>query len=317
MKKKKQLNGRPIIFGEVLFDHFPDGGAVLGGAPFNVAWHLQGFGQAPLLVSRIGDDTPGHQVKQAMQDWGLDTRAIQTDTQYPTGKVEITFEGAQHSFHILPDQAYDHIDAGLTRKALASIDPALFYHGTLIIRTETVRRVLDDLLVATHSPVFVDINLRDPWWHGNDLPFLLQRARWVKLNDEELNWVAKHLGLRTDNIETTAQSIHAHYQLQTLVVTLGAHGALAVDPSRELVRVEPGNNVEIIDTVGAGDAFASVVLLGLLEGWTIPLTLARAQDFATRICAQRGATTADANLYRQLLNKWTQENRSAPHRDRN
>ena len=35
---------RAIIFGEVLFDTFPDGTAVLGGAPFNVAWHLQGFG---------------------------------------------------------------------------------------------------------------------------------------------------------------------------------------------------------------------------------------------------------------------------------
>ena len=47
---------RPAVFGEVLFDCFADGTRVLGGAPFNVAWHLQAFGEAPLFVSRVGDD---------------------------------------------------------------------------------------------------------------------------------------------------------------------------------------------------------------------------------------------------------------------
>ena len=55
---------RPIIFGEVLYDCFPDGQAVLGGAPFNVAWHLQGFGLNPLFISRVGDDPLGHLINQ-------------------------------------------------------------------------------------------------------------------------------------------------------------------------------------------------------------------------------------------------------------
>ena len=53
------MSERPCIFGEVLFDHFPDGRRVLGGAPFNVAWHLRAFGEVPLLVSRIGHDPDG------------------------------------------------------------------------------------------------------------------------------------------------------------------------------------------------------------------------------------------------------------------
>ena len=50
---------RPLIFGEVLFDRFPDGSIVLGGAPFNIAWHLQAFKQSPLFISRVGDDPLG------------------------------------------------------------------------------------------------------------------------------------------------------------------------------------------------------------------------------------------------------------------
>jgi hypothetical protein len=61
------------IFGEVLFDCFPGGRRVLGGAPFNVAWHLRAFGAAPRLISAVGDDPQGEQVRRAMQDWGMDT----------------------------------------------------------------------------------------------------------------------------------------------------------------------------------------------------------------------------------------------------
>lgn len=310
MKKKKQLKDRPVIFGEVLFDHFPDGSKVLGGAPFNVAWHLQGFGHAPLFISRVGDDASGQQVRRAMQDWGLETAGLQTDAKHPTGTVAVKFEGSGHTFHILPDQAYDHIDGKLTRGAVGVIKPAMIYHGTLIARTDAVRQVLADLIAVTRIPVFVDVNLRDPWWHEDDLTGLLDHARWVKVNDEELDHIAKRLGLRTGNIEEAARSVHAHYQLESLIVTLGAQGAMALDSSRDLIRVEPEPDIEVVDTVGAGDAFASVVLLGLLEGWPTAMTLRRAQGFARRICAQRGATSPDSTTYRELTAKWKTENKS-------
>ena len=61
MNKRKSLPGKPVIFGEVLFDVFPEeGNMVLGGAPFNVAWNLQAMGLAPHLVSRIGRDELGN-----------------------------------------------------------------------------------------------------------------------------------------------------------------------------------------------------------------------------------------------------------------
>ena len=100
-----------VIFGEVLFDCFDDE-AVLGGAPFNVAWNLRGFGLDPVLISRVGADGRGEAVRTTMGSWGLDARGLQTDTGRPTGMVTITLEGGEPTFAILPDQAYDRIDAG-------------------------------------------------------------------------------------------------------------------------------------------------------------------------------------------------------------
>ncbi len=67
------MSSQLCIFGEVLLDHFPDGKRVLGGAPFNVAWHLQAFGQSPGFISRVGDDAEGETVRTAMSDWGMAT----------------------------------------------------------------------------------------------------------------------------------------------------------------------------------------------------------------------------------------------------
>ena len=186
---------RPVVYGEVLFDRFPDR-AVLGGAPFNVAWHLHGFGCNPLFISRIGNDDPGRQILQAMQDWGLDTTGLQTDSRFPSGGVVIKMSGTKHSFNILPDQAYDHIDPEQSRNALDKVAPSLFYHGSLIIRTEKLRLALDDLLTSLTCPIFVDINLREPWWRAEDLPPVLHRARWVKVNDEELEIIGGHYNLK-------------------------------------------------------------------------------------------------------------------------
>lgn len=300
----KTSRGRPVIFGEVLFDRFPNGETVLGGAPFNVAWHLQGFGSAPLFISRIGRDEPGRMIRQAMGDWGMDGPGVQTDDQYPTGTVEVSFSGAAHTFDILPDRAYDHIDASLAQASAKDINAALVYHGSLVMRTELVRRTLDGLLGTLHAPVFVDVNLRDPWWRQEDLPHLLDRARWVKVSDEELTLIAGWLGVEANGLEATVRQLQAAHDIALLIVTRGAEGAIAFDSTGENASVQPNAGADVVDTVGAGDAFSSVVLLGLLRQWPLQLVLQRAQTFASRICAQRGATSPDVSMYESLMRHW-------------
>ena len=99
----------PMVFGEVLFDCFPDGREVLGGAPFNIAWNLQAFGLSPLFISRVGDDNLGCHIQKKMVSWGMDTRGLQLDQRHPTGKVQIELTEGEPRFTILPDQAYDYI----------------------------------------------------------------------------------------------------------------------------------------------------------------------------------------------------------------
>jgi len=128
-----------VIFGEVLFDRFPDHQSVLGGAPFNVAWHLQGFGLSPLLVSAIGEDEAGDQILSTMGQWGMDTRGVQRHRDFATGAVQVTLDQGQPSFDILPDQAYDHIETDPVLAVCGHAPAALLYMGTLAGRSPTSR----------------------------------------------------------------------------------------------------------------------------------------------------------------------------------
>nr|VFK47725.1 MAG: fructokinase [Candidatus Kentron sp. TC] len=289
--------GRPIVLGEVLFDRFITGEAVLGGAPFNVAWHLRGFGCEPLFISRVGEDSEGKAVRDAMVDWGMDCGALQWDPDHPTGAVRVTLERGQPNFDILPDQAYDHLDIGAAKSALDTMGKAsLFYHGTLLLRNP--RGILETLLADTVAPVFVDMNLRDPWWNAADLPSILGRARWVKVNDEELSIVADRLGRGGDDWTEAARRIRRSHDLELLIVTRGEQGATAFHGSGKIISVAPQEAKDAItDTVGAGDAFSAVVIVGLLRGWSLLTIMREAQAFASRVCRLRGAISRDRDFY--------------------
>jgi len=288
---------RPVIFGEVLFDCFPDGSVVLGGAPFNVAWHLQAFGMAPVFVSRVGDDALGHRIRDIMHAWEMDTSGLQLDSAHPTGKVEIRFVAGEPEYDIIDRQAYDFIDAG-------SVPPlqqgAVLYHGSLALRNPVSRQALEEIRRRYAPCVLVDVNLRDPWWQRDGILQLLEGGSWVKLNEHELDLLVQgDRGLA----DAMAQLLQV-YGLQLLIVTRGSAGAVAVTPAGEECQVAPRDVAHVIDTVGAGDAFTSVVLLGQARNWPLPLLLERAQQFASAIVGVRGATVNDRAFYRPFLQEW-------------
>lgn len=288
---------RPLIFGEVLFDIFPDGSEVLGGAPFNLAWHLHAYGQAPLLVSRVGNDALGRSIRASMQSREMDTRGLQMDSAHPTGVVRIELENDEPRFHILPDQAYDFIDATALPPGGAS---PLLYHGTLALRNAVSRRSLETLK-GDMAAVFLDVNLRDPWWERSLVLELLRDARWIKLNEAELEALAP----AGEDQDTRAQALRESSGAEVLFVTRGGKGALAVTASGQVATVEPGPAISVVDTVGAGDAFASVLVLGLLRDWELETILERAQAFASAIVGIRGATTSDEAFYEPFLKRWS------------
>jgi fructokinase len=292
------MKSQPCIFGEVLFDHFPDGRRVLGGAPFNVAWHLQAFDEAPLFISRVGADGDGGAILEGMSDWGMSLAGMQTDAQLPTGRVGVSIEDDEPSYDIVRPAAWDAIEP-----PLAVPEMALLYHGSLALREKKSRQACQHLRDAGPSLVFIDVNLRSPWWRAEQVLEHIQGADWIKLNRFELD----QLWPGTQNSRLRAEAMLKKYELRGLLLTHGSRGAELFTHSGEHMETRPGQDIVIKDTVGAGDAMAAVMVLGILRGWPPGRSLERAQDFASAMVGQRGATVRDMSFYRHFMDHWSSQ----------
>jgi fructokinase len=294
------MNRSVALFGEVLADVFPDR-SVLGGAPFNVARHLRMFGLNSMMITSTGNDELGSQLLAEMMRLGMDTSGVQCDPDHPTGQVIVHMDGAGHRFEILPDQAYDHIQADAI--PIAAPQPALVYFGTLAQRCPESRDALDTVLGSCNSPRFLDINLRQPWYDRNTIERSLRRADILKINDEELALLAGMLNLPGEPQQHAAALIES-FNLSCVLVTCGARGAWLMPQEGEEIRAGAKAAIPLADTVGAGDAFAAVFILGTLHHWPTAVTLNRANEFAAAICAIRGAAPDEDDFYAPFLRGW-------------
>jgi len=292
-----EKNTPPLIFGEVLFDCFPDGREKLGGAPFNVAWNLQAFGLSPLFVSRIGEDGHGRSIREKMKSWDMDVSGLQIDRSHPTGKVMIQLHDGEPRFTILPDSAYDHI---APPAETPPVKPPFLYHGSLALRNEVSRSTLSLFKRHYRCPVFIDVNLRDPWWNSGQVMNLLEDAAWLKLNEDEL----KTLFPGQQNLDRCCSMLLDRFSLEAVFITRGSRGAAAWTRDNLFASVTPRGDITVIDTVGAGDAFSSVLLLGLTRGWPLQTILDRAQEFASAVVGQQGAVTENKAFYEPFTTRW-------------
>jgi fructokinase len=128
---------------------------------------------------------------------------------------------------------------------------------------------------------------------------LLDAARWCKVNDHELATLAG-----PGEPVAAARRLIVDHHLAQVFVTLGAAGAFSLTADGRVAHVAPDRNAKVVDTVGAGDAFASVLVAGLLEDWPLPLTLDRAQQLASAVCGQRGALPRESGFYEELAGRW-------------
>lgn len=286
------------IVGEVLFDQFPDGRRILGGAPFNVAWHLEAFGQHPCFISRVGDDALGLSIQSAMRAWGMDTGFLQTDAEHPTGTVKVSLRDGEPDYEILDNQAYDFIAANPA--AEPAMPFSIIYHGTLALRHRQSEHAVSTLKARHTGKVFIDVNLRKPWWQAEQVHQWLADADWLKLNHDELMQLAP----RQNTLKAHMQQFLEHHRLESLIVTCGNQGAVALTHAGEYIETTPPADLAVVDTVGAGDAFATVLLLAMQHGWPLPLAMKRAQDFASALVTQKGATVQDLSFYQPFMADW-------------
>lgn len=305
----------PLIVGEVLWDCFEEG-RVLGGAPLNVAWNLAGLGLDPLFVSAVGDDDLGHEIIDRLKKFGMSTEGIAVLPGLATGTVQVTMHDGEPHYDIVRDVAWDAIPSPvhsmvsggslldlITDRAKNS-ESVLMYHGSLACRDERSRKTIEGIRDSVNGDVFFDVNLRAPHFEPQLLDELRKHASFIKLNLDELGELTRDADTTGKTPEQTTCAAGDGFArtsakpLDSLLVTLGAMGAMVYRPeTQSLDRVKSPKPEAMVDPVGAGDAFAAVVIHGILTGRAINDVLPDAVAFASRVCGLSGATCDDRDFY--------------------
>jgi fructokinase len=317
----------PIVgIGELLWDIYPDGRKVAGGAPFNFAFHCHQLGHPAVIVSRVGDDEPGKELRDRVRELGLSDEYIQTDHEHPTGTVKVDLDvDGMPSYTITESVAWDCIAWDSQLESLALRCRSVCF-GTLGQRANCSFLAIKQFLSYAASAFRVlDFNLRPTVNRHRLLGLKLDNVDLIKLNECELRILVSY-GRQRDSLadpfkiesarpmdETLPKNrVDTAFQLlagnveelvaalyrtmiaekeKLVTVTQGEQGALVFGGSNRAVPIhEPGVPAKVVDTVGAGDAFTAAMVCLHLEGWPLRECARFANRYAARVCEHVGAT---------------------------
>jgi len=247
-----------ICFGEILWDMLPDGPQP-GGAPLNVAYHLNKLGLPASVMSKVGSDVQGDDLIDLLDSWNIDRQFLQSDTDYRTGEVIAKMNnGNEVSYDILFPVAWDYIEKNNSLKDKINTRSYIVY-GSLASRNETTRESLFDLLKTDAIKVF-DINLRPPFIGQDFLKALLDKADIVKFNQAELEMAQLFFRGSFGNEASQVRFIMERFNIKEVVITKGESGASYYKTDNAYHSW--GSEVKVKDTIGSGDSFLAAFLAG-------------------------------------------------------
>ncbi|MGM0390993.1 MAG: carbohydrate kinase family protein [Bacteroidota bacterium] len=274
---------KAVCFGEVLWDVFPNDKKI-GGAPLNVALRMNSLEIETAVISQLGKDENGEEIRDYLKNSGITVDAISVTSNYPTGEVQVILnEKGSASYEIKHPAAWDKIEVSEIMVELTT-NSDVFIFGSLVCRDEISRNSLFELLRTATYRVF-DINLRPPHYKKEVLEHLLRSANFIKFNDDELFEISEMMGSKFNSLEQNIKFISETFLPETICVTKGNHGAVLFH--KETWYYNSGYKIKVKDTVGAGDSFLASLIAKLLQKEE-PQT---ALDFA---CAM-GALVAGSN----------------------
>ncbi|WP_319271368.1 carbohydrate kinase [uncultured Draconibacterium sp.] len=282
----KIKNNEILCFGEVLWDRLPSG-AKAGGAPMNVALHLNAIGLDATIASSVGNDEAGEELKKFLEDSGMSIAYVQTDEQLPTSEVLVHLdENNNATYEICEPVAWDCIQLtdSLMKKAKQA---GLLIYGSLASRDPLTRETLLNLL-DYDGVKLIDVNFRKPYDSQEVVERLLERTDIVKLNDEELQVFAAWHNRSESNEYKLIEWFVTKYNIEMLCVTKGEKGALLYCNGK--FYEHPGFKVNAVDTVGAGDAFLAGLIASLLNKKEPADALAFACATGAFVASKAGAT---------------------------
>lgn len=251
-----------VCFGEVLFDVFPTH-TKIGGAPLNVGLRLASLGIETQIISRIGQDAKGKELLDFIEANDVSTTYIQTDSHFSTGEVTVKLdEKGSASYTINYPVAWDKIEATPEAHDIVSFADAVVF-GSLVCRdTASYQSLLSILNVAKYK--IFDVNLRAPFYTKELLSDLMNKADFIKFNDDELYEISAYLGSPYHSLEQNMLFIAEKTNTQHICVTKGSHGAVLF--YNDQLFYNSGYKITVADTVGAGDSFLAGLLSKLLAG---------------------------------------------------
>ncbi len=280
-----------VVFGEVLYDCFPDGQRVLGGAPFNVAWGLRGFGQSPVFVSAVGEDSDGRAIQQKMNAWGMCMDGLQVDAVHSTGKVQVRIVEDEPNYEICEERAWDFVeDDGWSATQM-------IYHGLLALRGERTRASFEAIVRRSSGQRFFDVNLRPPYDSFDLIRKWMCGVDWLKLNIDELETLLERGPIDFSDSSESVELLRQEYGIRNVLLTGGRRGARIIGDVGEAACIPAPKPEPFVDTVGAGDSFSAYTMNGLLRGMPLEEIVQGAGRFAAKVCGMQGATTDEIQFY--------------------
>ncbi|MEJ5351955.1 MAG: carbohydrate kinase [Melioribacteraceae bacterium] len=287
------MNCNITAIGEILYDVYPDRKR-LGGAPFNFIFHVWKILGKANFISNVGNDENGREILSYLNSIGFDTKLISIDKAHPTGTVKVELdENKIPHFTISPECCYDFLT--LNEEIINTIEnnTDILYFGTLSQRSTTSRNTIQSLF-GKNIKYFCDLNLRHNFFNDEMIKEALRVSNVIKINYEEFQKIKKILNMNIKD-ELAIENLCNEFNIDLLSITLGNEGAILYDKnnlSHYKARVD-----KVIDTVGAGDAFAAILCIGYLSQMDLFSINKLANEFAAEICMFEGAVPQDDSLY--------------------
>lgn len=293
------MSFRVTAIGEILYDIYPDQKR-LGGAPFNFIYHVWKLLGNANFISSVGDDESGNELISHLAGIGFSTEYIFIDKKYPTGTVIVKLdENKTPHFTMTGLNCFDYFVLDDKSIKLIKEKTDLLYFGTFGQRNATARKTIQSTF-GKKIKYFCDLNLRHEFFSKEMIIESLRTSNVVKINENELSILKKYFTLPEETNSAIFRLMEV-FKIDLLAITLGKDGAIISDgKSIDQYKTEPS---EVIDTLGAGDAYSAILCIGYLFNQEMKKINSVANQFALDICMTPGALASDEiyDKYRKIL----------------
>ncbi|WP_371297530.1 carbohydrate kinase [Ruminococcus sp.] len=239
-----------------------------GGAPCNVLAMLTKLGHKTAFIGKVGDDFFGKQLKEAIEEVGIDSTGLCMDKEIHTTLAMVhTYPDGDRDFSFYRNPGADMMLKESEVKEELIKESKLFHFGTLSMTHEDVRKATKKAVQIAEDAgniISFDPNLREPLWNSLDeakeqILYGLSHCHILKISDNEIQWLTGQEDY-TDGVKWILE----RYQIPLILVSMGKEGSRAYYGGK-MVEVKPFIQKNTIETTGAGDTFCGCVLHYICE----------------------------------------------------